>query len=95
MKNLPARAANASLPISERSFHFVALLRDCHSVSSTSISSGLLGGRRVCRTPDPKMKVQLLDRQVCPSQLGSLEVCELSGKFTSAYHSCVSLVLQL
>ena len=51
MKNLPAgtaRAANASLPISERSFRFDVLLRDCHSVSSARISSSLLGGKRIC-----------------------------------------------
>ena len=38
MNSLPAgtaRAANASLPISESSFRFVVLLRDCHLASSS------------------------------------------------------------
>ena len=51
MKNLPAgtaRAANASLPISKSSFHFVVLLWDCHLVSSSRISLSLLGGKRIC-----------------------------------------------
>ena len=50
-ENLPAgtaRAANASLPISENSFHFIILLRDCHLDSSARISPSLLGGRRIC-----------------------------------------------
>ena len=41
MKSLPAgtaRAENASLAISESSFRFVVLLRDCHLISSSRIS---------------------------------------------------------
>lgn len=44
-----ACAANASLPISESSFHFIVLLRDCHLASSSRISLSLSGGRRICR----------------------------------------------
>ena len=51
MKSLPtgtARAANASLPISESSFRFVVLLRDCHLVSSSRISFSFSGGKHIC-----------------------------------------------
>ena len=51
MKSLPAwtaRTANASLPISESSFRFVVLLRDCHLVSSSTISLSFPGGKRIC-----------------------------------------------
>ena len=51
MKSLPAgtaHAANASLPISESSFRFVGLLRDCHLVSSSRISLSFPGGKCIC-----------------------------------------------
>ena len=51
MKSLPAgtpHAGNASLPISESSFRFVVLLRDCLLVSSSKISLTFSSGKRIC-----------------------------------------------
>ena len=97
MKSLPAGtacAANVSLPISESSFRFVVLLRDCHLVSSSRISLSLSGGKHICCETEsnsrPRKGGLLLGHQLCPWQLGTLEACTLSGSIAGAHRSCES-----
>ena len=51
-----ACAANASLPISESSFRFNVLLRDCHLVSFCTISLSFPGGKRICYKTESNSK---------------------------------------
>ena len=94
------RCLMKSLPISESSFRFVILLWDCHLVSSA------IGFHLACQvvcisavilspTPDPEKERLPLDHLLCLWQLGSLEVCTLSGNIAGAHRSCANLVHQL